>query len=357
LNEKHRLYVAYQYLSEVISQNNISGKYFVVQNVATEVTRVYEKCEQGNQCKHRLIYESDMVVGRRKNSLLEPSEWFTKLGVTKIRHWVKWHEDRERHYPAWFGKDYPPVPPPGSSFFDWADSDIMPDERGVMRGAFGWFAAILSPSPDEQWIHGTVGWGSDGAKSIEITRNFLISSLNDVRSSGCTRLENAAIAFLRHILPAGTPIIRVYAKEAVEDAYLHRYTQQKVKGVFEYILTRSNRIGDPDAGSIERKSVLKRKVPQDLWMEEGTYYYDRYPTVREFHWSPGGIGSGTGSLGNIYKVDEDQMRGYFLIDTGRFVNYHHPYSLPVAGIPGLFLPDYTIAPVTVRPLDAAVVAQ
>lgn len=351
LNSTHRMFISYEYLSKKDSQNNISSKYFVIQNVATEVTRVYEKCDQGPQCKHKLIYEADMVVGRRKNSLIDPMEWYTYLGVMKIHYWEKFHEDSIGHYPAWYGKDYPPVPPPGSSFFDWSNRDVMPDDRGEMRGAFGWFTAMVAPNANSQWIHGTVGWGADGDKAIEITRNFLLSSVADARSSGCTRLENGAISFLRHILPPGTPVIRVYAKEAVEEPLLHRYRDQKVKGVFKYILTKSNSVNNTGAETIERSAVLARGVDRSHWLEEGTYYYDRYPTVRKFRWVPGGIGAGTGSLGNVYKVPEDEMKGYFMIDTGRFLKYDHPRSLPVGGMPLVVIPDYTKAPESIQVLE------
>lgn len=349
LNEGNQLFVPFEYLSSSDSQNTITTKYFVIQNIATEVTRVYEKCNDSPKCKHKLIFETDMVVGRRKNGFVDRDEWFTNVGVTKIRHWVKWHQDSQGHYPAWYAKDYPPVPPPGADFFDWFDSSVMPEGKGSMRGAFGWFAAILGPSPKEQWIHGTAGWGSDGAKFIDITRDFFLSSVSDVRSSGCTRIENAAVAFLRHILAAGTPIIRVYAKEAVEDPFLFRYEKQKIKGIFRYILTKSNTIDDAGAGTIERSAVLARKVPKDYWLEEGTYYYDRYPTVHTYSWSPGGIGSGTGALGNVYNVDEKWLKGHFLIDTGRFVNYDHPWEIPKAGMSLVVVPDYTKAPSTVKP--------
>ena len=81
-----------------------------------------------------------------------------------------------------------------------------------------------------------------------------------------------------------------------------------------------------------------------MWLEEGVYYIDRYPTVRGFRWVPGNVGAGTGTLGNVYRVPEDQMRGYFLIDSGRFVKYQHPWSLPVGGMIGVVVPNYTQAP-------------
>ncbi len=326
-----------------------TGKYFVIQNVATETTRVYEKCNDLSKCHHNLVFEAEMVVGRRKNSFVEAKEWYTHLGVNKIQYWEKFHEDGNGHYPAWYSKNYPAVPPPGSSFYDWFDRDVMPDDRGVMRGAFGWFTAMLGPNAHAQWLHGTAGWGSDGDKYIEITRNALISTVRDARSSGCTRIENGAIAYLRHILPAGTPVIRVYAKEAVEEASLAHYQNQKTRVPFYYILTKSNRINDKRAETIERNAVLARDVPSSEWLEEGVYNVDRYPTVRKYRVSPGWIGAGSGALGNVYRIYFNEFEGHYLVDTGRFVKYKHPESLPVAGISNVIVPDYTVAPNTVEP--------
>ncbi|MEY4615290.1 MAG: hypothetical protein RJB66_250 [Pseudomonadota bacterium] len=351
LNAYDRLYVSAEYLSAKNSQNNISTQYFVVQNVATEVTRVYEKCTKYAGCPHRLVFESDMVVGRRKNSLFSPEEWYTHLGVNKIQYWDKFHEDGEGHYPAWYSKDYPPVPPPGSDFSDWFDSDVMPNKNGQMRGAFGWFAAILGPKANYQWIHGTAGWGSDGPKFIDVTRNLFLSSINDARSSGCTRLENGAVAFLRHIIAAGTPIIRVYAREAVWQPSLYSYKSQKQRVPFFYILTKSSPINDSRAATIERQAVLDRGVPASEWLEEGVYNIDQYPTVRKYRFSPGFIGAGTGALGNIYRIYGSEFNGHFLVDTGRFYKYAHPKSLPASGMSGVIVPDYTVAPLNTPPLE------
>lgn len=351
LNAYERLYVSAEYLSEQNSQNNVSTKYFVIQNVATEVTRIYEKCTKYAGCAHRLVFESDMVVGRRKNSFFNAEEWYTHLGVNKIQYWDKFHEDGEGHYPAWYSKNYPAVPPPGSDFSDWFDSDVMPNKDGKMRGAFGWFTAMLGPDANAQWIHGTAGWGSDGPKFIDVTRNLFLAGINDARSSGCTRIENGAIAYLRHILPPGTPIIRVYAKEAVEMPSLITYKNQKTRVPFYYILTKSSPINDSKGATIERQAVLNRGVPASEWLEEGVFNIDQYPTVRKYRFSPGFIGAGTGALGNIYRIYSSEFHGHLLIDTGRFLNYRHPESLPVSGMSGVIVPDYTKAPSNAMALE------
>jgi hypothetical protein len=339
-----------EFIADQIENATSIPKYFVIQNVATETTRVYEKCSN-TPCRHRLVFESEMVVGRRKSTFFDAKEWFTHLGVTKILYWDKFHQDGQGHYPAWYSKNYPNVPPPGSSFYDWFERDVMPDDRGVMRGAFGWFTAMLGPNANAQWMHGTAGWGADGDKYIQITRNVFISTVRDARSSGCTRIENGAIAYLRHILPAGTPIIRVYAKEAVEEPSLASYENQKSRVPFYYILTKSSRINDKAAETIERSSVLARKVPTSEWIEEGSYQIDRFPTVRPYRLSPGWIGAGSGALGNVYRVFFTEFEGHYLIDSGRFVKYQHPSSLPTAGISGVVVPDYTKAPSSVEPQD------
>lgn len=326
-------------------------KYFVIQNVATETTRVYERCTTSPDCSHRLVFESEMVVGRRKIDFVDPMEWYTQLGVMNIHHWDKFHEDADHHYPAWYSSRYPAVPPPGADFQDWFSKEVMPNGKGVMRGAFGWFTAILAPNAAHQWVHGTAGWGADGDRFIEVTRNFLLSTFNDVRSSGCTRIENGAIAFLRHILPIGTPVIRVYAKEAMQEPDLKDYTQQKTKDPFYYILTRTDKINDQTAGTIERQAVLARKVQSSDWIEEGLYTVDRFPTVRPYRSTPGWIGAGSGAIGNVYRVPFYEFEGYYLIDSGRFVNYQHPKSLPVGGLAGVIVPDYTLAAPSVEPKE------
>ena len=140
-------------------------KYFIVQNIATERTRVYEKCQEKpetkaciNGTRNRLVFETEMVVGG--------DDLRTDLGVQNISHWEKFYQDNNAHYPSWYDPSYPPTPKGG--FLKWSKKSAMPNKQGQMRGAFGWYAAIMSPSATGQWMHGTIGWGDDKDSFIKI---------------------------------------------------------------------------------------------------------------------------------------------------------------------------------------------
>lgn len=350
INFSSRMFVAKKFLSPtpVKVAPKQESKYFVVQNVATEVTRVYEKCDkatEGENCTHRMILEEDMVVGRRTRDNDEAKKWFTWLGTYKITQWHKFYQDGEFHYPSWYDPNFPSVPKPNSSFKSWFSKDVMPKPGyNVMRGAFGWFAAFTGPNSNSQWMHGTAGWGADGDKFIKVTRNALVNMIKDARSSGCTRVENGLIAYLRHILPVGTPIMRVYAWEAYEDARLSRYESQRHNAYFDYILTKEAvRKNGP---SIERYEVISRGVPASEYLEEGRYEIDQYPTIRRYKVAPLYLGSGTGSNGNVYRVPKKKFRGIYLVDSGTFINYQHPEGLPTGGIMGLTIYPFSISKAT-----------
>lgn len=228
------------------------SKYFVIQNIATEITRVYERCTTNPGCPHRLIMETEMVVGRPEEGTKEnPHAFKTWLGHAKISEWKKFYQDGLAHYPHWYraGQDPNDIPGPitnGSSRLVSAQKWITKNEAGekTVYGAFGWYAAKLTPADsvdgmNYQWIHGTIGWGRDGAAAIDLTRGFLMNLFSNPGSAGCTRLENKAIAYLRHILPVGTDIYRVYAREAIREHAipLPRYAEPYSKPTYwMYIL-------------------------------------------------------------------------------------------------------------------------
>ena len=195
-NDMRRLYVGASVLStkpvELTNDEKQARRYFIIQNVATERTRVYERCTEANCTSHKMVAEFRTVVGRPTGTKgnEDANAAKTWLGHFEITSWVKFYQDYNQHYPSWYNPSYPPLPPPGSSFLSWMSKSLLPNpEINTYRGAFGWYAAMLTPNVNEQWIHGTYGWGKDGNKFIDDTRDFLVSIVKDARSSGCTRLS------------------------------------------------------------------------------------------------------------------------------------------------------------------------
>lgn len=348
------LFVSGEYLSTSAAAATVvsssGSRLFVVQNVATERMRVYERCTSAPGCANRLIMETEMVVGRdtKKDNFL------TWLGRYKITEWVKFYQDAAEHYPSWYDPSYPALPKPGSSSKSWMSGKVMPTKEGSMRGAFGWYAATLAPNANYQWIHGTIGWGADGTKHIEMTRNTLLNLIANPRSSGCTRLENRAVAYARDILPVGTEIIRVYAREAFRDASRARYAAQAQPKAWEFILTKEG-VRQKGAATSAKNSVLARGVSADMILEQGSYAVDQFPNAVPFKEDAGWKSRIKGKSGNTYNVADDAFRGYFLVDDGTFVSYAHPAGLDVGGFEGPAIPaalqtggDFTVATETIR---------
>jgi hypothetical protein len=153
-------------------------------------------------------------------------------------------------------------------------------------------------------------------------------------------LENRSIAFLRHILPVGTDIYRVYARESVREngAVLSRYVNEQTPGRWEYILLTdgAQKVNGltADAATIRGSGIA---IMKDVnFLEEGVFNYDRYPNPVAPDYSKS---AASGKTGDRYKIDsgkaKDQanthFRGYFLIDEGRFVDYQHPNETAVEG--------------------------
>lgn len=360
------LFVSKDYLKETPT-GSITGasKYFVIQNVATEKTRVYERCTESPDCAHKLVLETDMVVGRPEEGTKHDKHAFkTWLGHSKISEWVKFYQDGSAHYPHWYraGQNIRTIPAPirdSSSLLGGSSNWMVKDSKGrsTIYGAFGWYAGKLTPADDVngvnyQWLHGTIGWGRDGDAAIEATRGFLINVFSNPGSSGCTRLENRAVAYLRHILPVGTDIYRVYARESTREKEevtgiftkkvkpLPRYADKfRNPGKWNWILTT---IGAQQSGGLtaDADTVLSKGLtltPGVNVLEQGTYTIDQYPNAVQptYKWP-----ATSGKTGDRYEIDSGFSRdagnssfsGYFLVDEGRFIDYRHPVNARTRGV-------------------------
>ncbi len=313
------------------------SKYFIVQNIATEKMRVYERCTTSASCAHRLVFQTDMVAGKISG---DKSMW-TRVGTFKVEKWVKFYEDGAKLYPSWYDDRYPQTPGPGNSFSAWLEKRYMPNGSGEMRGAFGWYAAMVTPNASGQWMHGTIGWGSDEDKYILQTRSFIANVFADPRSHGCTRIENRAVAFAQSFLPAGTDLFRVYALEGMADSQLQSYETQRNPVRFNYILTKEQ-VRKDNPNSISRTAVEARlqsgQIQSSDILEEGSYLASQYPQGQGLS----GKRASSGRSGDTYSLGESAFTGIFLIDEGRFVNYNHPSAMPRGGVSGnqAVLPEY-----------------
>ena len=315
-------------------------KYFVVQNIATKKIRVYERNFKTKN--NKLIFEEDIVPGKDlpgKRSV---------LGRFKLSRWFKFYQDFKGKHPSWY-KEGLKIPPKGSSFMDWTRSEYLEREDQGLRGAFGWYTAHLEPNAKAQWMHGTVGHGADSHRFINKGEGYFdrLKSLKRA-SSGCTRLNNEAITYLRDILPVGTPIFKIYAKESainidnveVFDA-LNPFNSKKsdieYKSLrFPYVLT-----SDKD----EKSGVYSgKKVDFDKKLDSGIYFVDRTPTIVNFIESNLFTTKLENRInkGNTYKISEDQFKGVFNIDLGKLEGYEHPINLTVTGYTQNPFPDYLI---------------
>ncbi len=313
-----RYFVSFKYLSpEKVDYKKFAGKYFVIQNIATERLRVYEKNCNGDLCRHKMILEAQMAAGE------DEDEVRTYLGSYRITYWWKFYEDGKGHYPSWYAPGYPKVPKPGKGFLSWTRNRRMPkvngEKIGDIRGAFGWYTAYVGPRSNYQWTHGTVGWGSDKDKFIKKTKKFFANFFANPRSSGCSRVDNETIAYLRHILPLGTPIIKIYAYEDLMDPTLSRYSEHQPS--WNYILTKNG--AQTNGPTAERNYVLAKRVRQEQIIEEGTYSIDQMPTPIEYTLKEE-FRRKLGDSGNIYGITPENMHGVFYIDTGLVRGYRHP---------------------------------
>lgn len=354
-----KYFVAKQYLSEkFIDYKDFTGKYYVVVNVATETLRIYERECFDHTCPSKMIMETEVVVGEDVDLPKEDKgKGRSILGSYRVTGWAKFYQDGAAHYPAWYRPGYPELPEPGTGFSKWLRKKFMPvndngEVDGEMRGAFGWYAAFVAPNPFAQWMHGTIGWGEDKDTHVKNTKKFITNIISNPRSSGCTRNNNEAIAYIRQLIDTGAPIIKIYAKEALYDQSLSNY-DEKFKE-WNYILTKkagekSDREDTLKALKLSGKEAdhywnLKRhggeilvdpSSPLNQILEVGTYKVDTYPTPIKF--TPGEkmgkLERALGRKGNVYGLkNRDMAPGVFLVDAGLLKDYHHPAKvLEVSG--------------------------
>jgi len=339
----NKYFVSFKYLLDRIEDyKDFNGKYFVIQNLATERLRVYEKsCDAKNVCLNKMVMETEMAIGE------DTKETRSYVGSYRITDWWKFYQDHAAHYPSWYQDNYPMPPEAGSSFLKWFKSRYMPEvggkKKGDMRGAFGWYTAWVGPNHYSQWTHGTVGWGSDKDALIKATKQTFTNIVANPRSSGCSRMNNEAIAYLREILPVGTPIIKVYAKEALLDG--HRSNYPKKTAHWNYILTKNNAYSTTNF-SADKEKVESRNIPMNRRLEEGTFVMDTYPTMFNFTDGDdlGSYEAKTNTTGNVYRVDESKMKGVLYVDAGLLEDYAHPQHEKIGkgGFRDEIAPDYMI---------------
>jgi len=344
-----KYFVSYKYLAaKRIDYKDYDSKYFVIQNLATERMRVYEKsCEENNVCYNKLVMEAEIAIGEDKK------ETQTYVGSYRVTDWIKFYQDGARHYPSWYDPNFPETPDPGSSFSRWFKKKYMPKvsvtnpktgktkrkKIGSMRGAFGWYTAKVGPNHYSQWTHGTIGWGEDKDKFIKKTKSWLANVFANPRSSGCSRNNNEAIAYLRQLIDVGTPIIKIYAKEALLDQDRVRYNEKSKD--WEYILTKNG--VRRDGQKSDKYEVLAAGTPSDEFLEEGVYSVDTYPNV--VYYTPASELSGqkrkVGDRGNTYAVKNKNMKGLFYVDAGLIsADYAHPGKIGKGGFRSELAPEY-----------------
>jgi hypothetical protein len=365
--KSEKYYVAIDYLSsKKVDYKNFEGKYFVVINIASETIRAYERVCADNSCPAKMIMESEVVVGEdTDHPKEEPGKGRSILGSYRVTGWTKFYQDPEGHYPAWYRDGYPATPASNAAWNEWFSKKVMPlDEKGKavgkMRGAFGWFAAFVAPEPYGQWIHGTLGWGSDKDKFIKRVKKPLINMISDPRSSGCTRNNNEAVAFLKNLIDVGTPVIKIYAKEALLDPTLASYNTPAVQ--WNYVMTKSKslavdrnqvlnllKINGADLDAFWQAKlaggelILDPKDPLNQVIEVGTYVVDSHPDIIEY--TPGEklskISRRVGRKGNVYGVKDVNMHGTFFVDAGVLQDYAHPGEiLEVSGFKDEVTPSW-----------------
>lgn len=351
--KSEKYFVSAEYLSpKIVDYKEFIGKYFVVVNVATETIRLYERVCADNSCPAKMVMESEVVVGEDVDHPKdEPGKGRSILGSYRVTGWSKFYQDPEGHYPSWYRDGYPMTPPADASWNDWFSKKVMPlDEKGKpegkMRGAFGWYTAFVAPEPYGQWTHGTLGWGSDKDKFIKRVKKPLINMVSDPRSSGCTRNNNEAIAFLRNMIDIGAPIVKIYAKEAYLDPTLASYPAPTTQ--WNYVLTKNrNHAIDRDqvlkllgingsdldafwqAKVAGGEMILDPKDPLNQVLEVGTYDVDTHPDAIEY--TPGEklgkLARKIGRKGNVYGIKDADMHGVFYVDAGMLEGYAHPSTV------------------------------
>lgn len=371
-------------LSEYGDFKDFDADVYMVQNIATEKIRVYQRICKDNSCPPKMIFETDFVAGLKKGD--DDYKYNTHVGNYRIFEWEKFYQDKGSggHYPSWFDPSYPEQPGPDDSWSAWFDDEVMPWEycetvdgekkcsyNGMMRGAFGWYTALVEPHYGTgQWTHGTIGWAQSSTENLyrakgEDFLGRLANMVTSLRSSGCSRVSNPSVAFLRHILPVGTPLIKIYALESYQDqASMEANYNVGSTNTWDFILTKDGVRQTGEAATTAHKNYVmqNRLDTPDNIIEEGTYEFKTYPTVVQYQYKPRSSGNGyRRSRGcvedtvdnypkagqriedrslydidnedkirsrqcNVYKIDADKFVGRFYVDTGLIDGYDHPQA-------------------------------
>ncbi|MBP9680009.1 MAG: L,D-transpeptidase [Bacteriovorax sp.] len=348
-----RYFISIDVLSAVkVDYKEFVGKYFVVVNVATETLRLYERVCPDNSCPNKMLIETEVVVGEDRNHPKdEDGKGRSLLGSYRVTGWTKFYQDPEGHYPAWYRDGSPDLPKPNSDFGEWFEKKIMPyneygKREGKMRGAFGWYTAFVEPKAYGQWTHGTVGWGEDKDIFVKKVKKPLINVVSNPRSSGCTRNNNEAIAFIRSLIEIGAPIVKIYAQEEILDPTYSDYpelvkewnyvlTKTKNHAIERDVVLKSLGITDSDldtywgAKRAGGELILDPKSPLNQILEVGSYSVDVHPDIIEF--TPGEklgrFSRKIGRKGNVYGIKSKDMHGVFYADAGMLDGYAHPDSV------------------------------
>lgn len=358
LNKRPPLFVASSYLNKTpYSAKPLANRYFVIQNIASERTRVYERCLELD-CPHRLVFEAPMVVGKPKETGDDQYDYVTRLGHAKISEWIKFYQDGNATYPHWYkaGQSLTSIPPKAprdskgrpEASIRWGRKWLQKNAKGEesIYGAFGWFAAKVHPADAQegmayQWLHGTIGWASDGLAPIELSRSTLLNIFAKQGSSGCTRLSNGDISYLREILPVGTDVYRVYAREATRRSDCldynffgkcsqelpHEGYSKELKAWPYIMLTHGAQMRDGLSADAEKVKKTGLSIDENNLIEQGVLYLDAYPNPVFADYTRDAT---SGESGDPYRIDSEygdrttNFRGVYLVDEGRFIEYRHP---------------------------------
>lgn len=261
---------------QILITPDINKPKYVIINLATYQLRVYQLNSPDGPGE--LIFTAPVVIGRDKAGER------TLLGNFQITKWQQFYQDYQKKYDPWINQP----PPPGSHRKVWGKT-----------GAFGWYTAKLFPSPEGQWLHGTVGWGSEADRFISPVTSPSGAKLR-IKSHGCIRLSNQAISWLKENVPVGSWVFRVYAKEQV------------IKASPDKILEFSHKL--KYQGKIIEENSWKFRVKTEA-----------ISVVEKEQYQQGNLNT------NPYEIPVGNL-GILIVDQGQLLNYSPPKQLPKASV-------------------------
>lgn len=348
---KRKVYVPLRYLQSkpaaVTKETAAASRFIMIQNIATGKLRVYERSAEAGG-PNTMLFETNMINGENEPQTTRR----TALGSYKIEKWIKFYQDNAGLAPSWYDSNLAEVPMPGAEIKDWMKTYLLPKKgdqpSGYVRGGFGWYTAKIGPNAHAQWTHGTIGWGADKGRFIDNVSNFELKEFyGDPRTFGCTRVENQAIALLQAILPVGTPVLKVYAKETMADQTLERYSHTPRVQSLDWILSKDEVRGE-NPHSSSGGAQFARGLSKDMILEEGVYEFDAYPDAVQFDKLIKNYENEKSQTmmvrmeANLYNLPRESFHGEFLVDEGRFVNYQHPSELRKGGYSDQLLPKVVV---------------